>query len=142
MMERYQRMDPSHFNDVLDGIADALSMTDGEISDGSGVSRQTINQMRGGKVRIRPDKLWPLASALGAEVDVFFIEDVAEAVREALRGRHYNREARRFGPPGDTGDGGESFRHVSGQQCTASTLTYLLYRDILSGSGQAVAQAA
>jgi transcriptional regulator with XRE-family HTH domain len=104
MMERYQRMDPEHFNDVLDGIADALAMTDAEISQGSGISRQTINGMRGGRARIRPDKLWPLASALGADVDVFFLPDVAEAVREALRGRHYNRTERRFGPPNGPDD--------------------------------------
>lgn len=104
MMEGYQRMDPEHFNDVLDGIADALAMTDAEISQGSGISRQTINGMRGGRARIKPDKLWPLASALGADVEVFFLEDVAEAVREALRGRHYNRTERRFGPPGPPGD--------------------------------------
>lgn len=98
-MERYKRMDPEHFNDVLDGIADALQMTDAEISAASGVSRQTVNQMRGGRVRIKPDKLWPLASALGADVEVFFLDDVAEAVREVLRGRHYDRATRRFGPP-------------------------------------------
>lgn len=77
VMERYQRMDPEHFNDVLDGIADALAMTDAEISEASGISRQTINGMRGGRARIKPDKLWPLASALGADVEVFFLPDVA-----------------------------------------------------------------
>lgn len=82
-MERYQRMEPEHFNDVLDGIADALAMTDAEISEGSGISRQTINGMRGGRARIKPDKLWPLASALGADVEVFFLPDVADAVRDS-----------------------------------------------------------
>lgn len=113
MMERYQRMDPEHFNDVLDGIADALAMTDAEISQASGISRQTINGMRGGRARIKPDKLWPLASALGADVEVFFLPDVAEAVREALRGRDYNRAERRFGPPGNGGRQHNGASHIA-----------------------------
>lgn len=137
MMERYQRMDPEHFNDVLDGIADALAMTDAEISQGSGISRQTINGMRGGRAKIRPDKLWPLASALGADVEVFFLPDVAEAVREALRGRHYNRAERRFGPPdaleSPGGRQGELSKRSDRQRCTAPTLTLLTYRSILMG---------
>lgn len=103
LLERYQRIDPEHFGDVLNAIASALSMTDAEVSEGSGVSRQTINAMRGGRAPIRPDKLWPLASALGIEVEVFLIDDVAEAVREALVGRQYHRCGRRFGPPHYTG---------------------------------------
>jgi transcriptional regulator with XRE-family HTH domain len=97
-LARYEAVGPEHVADVVDAIADALSATDAEIAEATGrtISRQTINGMRGGRVRIRPDKLWPLAAALGVEVDNLLHPDVGEAVAEALKGRRYDRTARRF----------------------------------------------
>lgn len=96
VVERYEQMVPGHVNDTLDAIATALRVTDGELHRRTGISRPTINGMRAGRVRIAPEKLWPLASALDVEVDVLLMDEVHEAVCMALRGRQYDRASRRF----------------------------------------------
>lgn len=118
LLARYDALGPDHFADVLDGIATAVGASDDEIHRRSGISRQTINGMRAGRTPIRPDKLWPLASALDTDLEVFLISDPTEAVRAALAGRRYDRATRRFLPPGATGHGVEPRRSRARSRCT------------------------
>lgn len=56
-----------------------LKLNDRKIEARSGISRQTINGKRSGASPIRARDLWPLADALGVEVDVLLLTPSAAA---------------------------------------------------------------
>lgn len=114
-----------------------LGVSDVELARRLGVSRQSAHARRTGRTAMTAADMLEVAEALGID-PALFLGSPSDAVRWIVENRPEALDA--WESPG--GRQGELSKRSDGQQCTASTLTYLLYRDILSGSGPAVAQAA
>ena len=123
---------------TLDLIARMLDLTDLEVCERTGrrISRATVNAKRKRRSPMRVEDLWPLADALELSIDVLLMPPAAAA--RWLADHHAGLLDAVGLPP----NGGEPSTGVDRSRCTATNLTYLLYRDILAGHRRTVAQAA
>ena len=93
---RYLEMEQAHFGHVLKAVASALERGDTEIAQVMGVSRQSVHAKKRGRAPIRIQELPAFAEALDISVDVFYIEDVREAVMAVLSQKTFDKGSAQF----------------------------------------------
>lgn len=112
---------------TLTVLMGALRVSDIELGRRVGESRQTIHKKRTGQSAITADNIIDYAAALGVEPDVLMRRPSAAL---AWLVEHRAEQLDALEPV--TGRQGELSKRSGRQGCTATTLTYLLYRDIVS----------
>lgn len=124
-----RELPPRQLSRTLDLLARMRDYNDGELWERTGrfVGRTTLNQKRSGRTPIHAQDLWPLADALGVEVDVLLMPP-SQAAAWLIKHRAEQFDALET----VTGRQGELSKRSGRQRCTQSTLTYLSYRDIVS----------
>lgn len=94
MARRLRQMeDGRHFAAILRTIAGACQLTDAELADRAGVSRQTTSAKKLGRKKIYADEVEMWARALQVPEEIFYIEDVGEALAEATRWLEWDSSA-------------------------------------------------
>jgi transcriptional regulator with XRE-family HTH domain len=83
-----------HFKRVFATLVALCRLTDADIAARTGWSRSTVNGRRVGSAPITVDELFRLAQALRVPEEVFFIEDVGEAVKAAVEHMAWDDEAK------------------------------------------------
>lgn len=70
-----EALPPDQTGRTLDLLARMLDLTDADMHRRTGgqMSRATVNAKRKGRSPVRPEDLWPLADALGVEIDVLLL---------------------------------------------------------------------
>lgn len=112
---------------TLTVVMGALGVSDAELGRRIGETRQNIHKKRTGQAAITADNISDYATALGIDPEVLMRRPSAALVWLAEH-RAEQLDALEL-PPGRQG---ELSKRSGRQGCTATTLTYLLYRDIVS----------
>ena len=73
LSEALARIDRTQPGRTFDLLARMLGRTDADLQHRTGISRQTINGKRTGASKVSAKDLWPLAEAVGVDVDVLLL---------------------------------------------------------------------
>lgn len=116
----------------------ALGVNDAELGRRVGETRQNIGKKKTGRSALTVDNINDYGAALGIDPEVLMRRPSAALVWLV---EHCADQLDAVGNDDRQHNGGELSTRMAQSECTATNLTYLLYRDILAGHGP-VAQAA
>ena len=66
---------------TFDLLARMLDLKDSDLQELTGFSRQTINKLRNGRLVVQMSHLWPLASAVGLDMDDLLLSPLDAAAK-------------------------------------------------------------